>query len=235
MADIYLVRHGQASFGEENYDKLSELGRLQAHVAGEYFRDCGIHFDAVYSGDLSRQRETAQLAIASQPTDVPHHIDPRFNEIQNDQQLQFLMPEVLKRNAKLQALVDKGLGSSKDYQKVIDAVFNYWVSDECNDDRLQSWADFSGGARQALTDVMQAQGSGKTVGIFTSGGTLATMVAQVLGLPAEKTYQLYEPVFNCSVSQLFYSGSRVSLSYYNDCSFLRVLGEQQAENLVSYR
>jgi broad specificity phosphatase PhoE len=145
------------------------------------------------------------------------------------------MPEVLKRNASIQALVDKGLSSSKDYQKVIDAVFNYWVSADCNDDRLQSWADFSGGARQALADVMREQGGGKTVGIFTSGGTLATIVAQVLGLSGEQTYQLYEPVFNCSVSQLFYSGSRVSLSYFNDCSFLRVLGEQQAENLVSYR
>jgi broad specificity phosphatase PhoE len=235
MADIYLIRHGQASFGAENYDKLSALGCRQAQVAGEYFRDCGIHFDSVYSGDLSRQRDTARLAIASQPGDVPHHIDPRFNEIQNDKQLEYLMPEVLKRNVKLQALVDKGLSSSKDYQKVIDAVFNYWVSADCKDDRLQSWADFSGGARQALADVMREQGGGKTVGIFTSGGTLATIVAQVLGLTGEQTYQLYEPVFNCSVSQLFYSGSRVSLSYFNDCSFLRVLGEQQAENLVSYR
>ena len=71
MATIYLVRHGQASFGAENYDKLSDLGCRQATVVGEYFRDQGIHFDAVYSGDLSRQRNTARLAIASQPADVP--------------------------------------------------------------------------------------------------------------------------------------------------------------------
>lgn len=235
MATIYLIRHGQASFGAENYDQLSALGQRQAQVVGEYFRDHGIHFDAAYSGDLSRQRETGELALASQPARVSHQIDPRFNEIQNDQQLQYLMPEVLKRNPAVQALVDKGLSSSKDYQKVIDAVFNHWVSPACDDPRLQSWAEFSGGARQALTDVMQEQGAGKTVAIFTSGGTLATMVAQVLGLGGEQTYQFYEPVFNCSVTQLFYSGSKVSLSYFNDCSFLRVLGEQRDENLISYR
>jgi broad specificity phosphatase PhoE len=235
MAVIYLVRHGQASFGAENYDKLSDLGCRQAQVTGEYFRDCGIHFDAVYSGDLSRQRDTARLAIASQSADIPHHIDPRFNEVQNEEQLKFLMPEVIKRDAKIQALVDKGLSSSKDYQKVIDAVFNYWVSADCNDSRIQSWDEFSQGAQQALADVMAAQGSGKTIGIFTSGGTLATMVAQILGLGGEQTYQLYEPIFNCSVSQLFYSESKVSLSYFNDCSFLRVLGQQRAENLLSYR
>ena len=82
---------------------------------------------------------------------------------------------------------------------------------------------------------MQGQGAGKTVGIFTSGGTLATIVAQVLGLGGEQTYQFYEPIFNCSVTQLFYSDSKVSLSYFNDCSFLQVMGRQQGENLISYR
>ena len=235
MATIYLVRHGQASFGAENYDKLSDLGCRQAAVVGEYFSDQGIHFDAVYSGDLSRQRNTARLAIASQPADVPHHVDARFNEIQNDQQLKYLVPEVIKFDSKIEAMVDKGLSSSKDYQKVIEAVFNYWVSSACDDARLQSWADFSGGARQAMADVMQEQGAGKTIGIFTSGGTLATIVAQILGLGGEKTYQLYEPIFNCSVTQLFYSRSKISLSYYNDSSFLQVLGQQQGEALISYR
>ena len=235
MATIYLIRHGQASFGAEDYDKLSEMGCRQAAVVGEYFRDRGVQFDAVYSGDLSRQRETARLAIASQPKAVHHHIDPRFNEIQNDAQVKCLMPEVVKINPRIQALVEKGLSSSKDYQKVIDAVFNYWVSPACKDPRIQSWAEFSDGARQAIADVIQDQGGGKTVGIFTSGGTLATIVAQVLGLGGEQTYQFYEPIFNCSVTQLFYSRSKISLSYFNDCSFLQVLGSQRGVDLLSYR
>jgi broad specificity phosphatase PhoE len=235
MATIYLIRHGQASFGAENYDKLSELGCRQAAVVGEYFRDSGVQFDAVYSGDLSRQRETARLAIASQSKEVPHHIDARFNEIQNDAQLKYLMPEVVKINPTIQALVEKGLSSSKDYQKVIDAVFNYWVSPACEDPRIQSWADFSGGTRQAIADIIRDQGGGKTIGIFTSGGTLATIVAQVLGLDGAQTYQFYEPILNCSVTQLFYSRSRISLSYFNDCSFLQVIGKQRGEALLSYR
>ena len=73
------------------------------------------------------------------------------------------------------------------------------------------------------------------MGIFTSGGTIATLVAQVLGLTGAQTYQFYEPIFNCSVSQLFYSGSKVSLSYFNDRSFLQLLGAQRDESLISYR
>lgn len=235
MATIYLIRHGQASFGSDDYDKLSDMGCRQAQVLGEYLRDCDITFDAVYSGNLLRQRETAQLAIASQPQTVSHQIDPRFNEIQNDEQLRYLVPELVKSNSAIQQLVARGLSSSKDYQKVIDAVFNHWVSPQCSDPRIQSWSEYSGGVRRALADIMHSQGAGKTVGIFTSGGTIATMVAQVLGLSGEDTYKFYEPIFNCSVSQLFYSGNRASLSYFNDRSFLQVLGARNGESLVSYR
>jgi broad specificity phosphatase PhoE len=235
MATIYLFRHGQASFGADDYDKLSSLGERQAAVLGEYLRDHGIALDAAYSGDLLRQRETAQLALASQPGTVEHHIDPRFNEIDNDEQVKYLLPKLVKTNPQLRELVERGLSSSKDYQKVIDAVFNYWVSPQCDEPRIRSWADYSGAVKSALQDVMDEQGSGKTFGIFTSGGTIATLVAQVLGLSGEQTYQFYEPIFNCSVTQVFYSGKKTSLSYFNDRSYLQVLGAQTAENLVTYR
>ena len=60
MASIYVIRHGQASFGAANYDKLSELGCRQAEVLGHYLRECNIHFDAVYSGDLQRQQKALE-------------------------------------------------------------------------------------------------------------------------------------------------------------------------------
>ncbi len=236
MATIYVIRHGQASFGTDDYDRLSSLGCRQAEALGHYLRDCGIVFDAAYSGDLLRQRDTARLALAGQPREVPHYIDSRFNEIENDQQLQHLLPELVEKHPGIQQLLDRGMNSSKDYQKLIEAVFNFWVSPECSHPELQSWGDYSAGVRDALADVMASQGSGKTVAIFTSGGTIATIVGQVLGLGGEQTYQFYEPVFNCSVTQLFYNSSnKVSLSYFNDRSFLQLLGQQGGEELVSYR
>ncbi len=235
MATIYLFRHGQASFGAADYDRLSPLGERQATLLGHYLRDSGIVLDAAFSGDLLRQRQTAQLAIASQPGTVEHHIEPRFNEIRNDEQLKYLLPEVVQRDPRLQALVDRGLKSSKDYQKVIDAVFNHWVSPHCNEPRIQSWDDYSGGVRAALQELMASRGSGKTLGVFTSGGTIATAVAQVLGLSGAQTYQFYEPMFNCSITQIFYSGNKTSLSYFNDRSWLQLLGAATGENLVTYR
>jgi broad specificity phosphatase PhoE len=235
VATIYLIRHGQASFGSANYDQLSELGCRQAEVLGHYLRDCGIHLDAAYSGSLERQKKTAALALASQPQPVVAQIDDRFNEVRNEEQVEQLLPLLMAHNSDLRTLVEAGFKDSKSYQKVIEAVFSQWTSSGFEHPGIQSWADYSGGVRAALAKVMREQGSGKNVAIFTSGGTIATAVSQVLGLSGEQAYQFYEPVINCSVSQLFYSGDKVSLSYFNDHSSLRVLGQQLGENLISYR
>lgn len=235
MATIYLIRHGQASFGAANYDQLSELGQLQATRTGQYLARAGITLDAAYSGDLWRQRETCERVCKELHSDIVHNVDDRFNEIRNDEQIERLTPIVAEQNPALQQLLESGLTNSKHYQKLIDAVFNYWVSNDCSAHGIQSWQEYSGLAHAALADVMKTEGSGKTVGIFTSGGTIATLVAHVLGVGGAQTYQFYEPIFNCSVTQLFYSGENVSLSYFNDRSFLQLMGEQHGEQLVSYR
>lgn len=235
MASIYLIRHGQASFGAENYDQLSLLGRRQAELTGEYFASVGTPFDAAYSGTLSRQRDTAELALATQMESVPLSVDSRLDEIRNEEQLEYLLPILAEERPDVRALIDEGLSSSKQYQKVIDAVFNYWVSPECDVPQIQSWSEYSAGVRAMLNTIIEEQGGGRTTAVFTSGGTIATFVAAVLGLPGSATYQFYEPIFNCSVTQLFYSRDRVSLSYFNDCSFLRQLSVEHGESLVSYR
>jgi broad specificity phosphatase PhoE len=86
-----------------------------------------------------------------------------------------------------------------------------------------------------LYEVMRNEGSGKTVGIFTSGGTIATATALVLGVGADLVYRFYEPVINCSITQFFYSGDKISLSHFNDHSILHKLSANLGERLVTYR
>src|SRR5262249_11231373 len=61
MSRLFLVRHGQASFLESNYDKLSPRGEKQSRTLGEYWAGLGLRFDHVYSGPRVRQRETARI------------------------------------------------------------------------------------------------------------------------------------------------------------------------------
>ena len=55
MSRLFLIRHGQASFLEENYDKLSVLGEKQARLLGEYWAQQRVAVDQVYSGPRTRQ------------------------------------------------------------------------------------------------------------------------------------------------------------------------------------
>src|SRR5436309_15821989 len=61
MSSLFLVRHGQASFLERNYDKLSAKGEQQSRMLGEYWAGLKLGFDRVYSGPKVRQRETARI------------------------------------------------------------------------------------------------------------------------------------------------------------------------------
>lgn len=238
MASVFLIRHGQASFGSSNYDRLSDLGCRQAEVLGSYLSTCGIRFDAVYSGALERQRKTAVIATQGMLDVSEHHVDPRFDEVDNDGQVKALLPAILEQQPHMKEIVERATQqhSSKDYQKVIEQVFNRWVElDDDGPQGLQSWADYSTAARAGLAHIMRNEGSGKTVGLFASGGTIATLVAGVVGLRGTQIYSFYEPMVNCSITCLLYSGERASLSYFNDFSYLQLLGGQLDEHLVTYR
>lgn len=235
MAELYLIRHAQASFGTADYDRLSPLGCRQAEALGEYLRDSGIRFDAVYTGELARQRKTAELACALQPDSARHQTDERLNEIESDLIFAHLVPRLKKSSEKLEELVRKGKHSSKDFQKALEIVFNHWVSSNEPIPDSRSWEEYSGAVHSALTDIINREGSGKSVAAFTSGGTIATIVARVLGVSGEQVYKFYEPLVNCSVTRLLYSGQKVSLSSFNDHLFIRSLAAKSGESLLTYR
>lgn len=236
MASLYLIRHGQASFGSANYDQLSPLGQRQADVSGRFFADVGMHFAQAVSGDLSRQRETGERILASQAEPATLRVDPRLNEVDNEGQIAALLPMLCERDAAFAERVKAGRSDSKQYQKVIQAVFNAWVSPDCSElPGTASWPDYLAGVKGALEEAMSSAAGGSDTAIFTSGGTIATAVSWVLGVPHEKIYGFYEPVFNCSITRLIFSRGRVSLSNFNDTAHLQLLSQQLGESLVTYR
>lgn len=242
MAEIYLVRHGQASFGTDNYDRLSVLGHRQAEVAGEYFHKLGLEFDAIYAGTLVRQNETAEgvrkvYAANGSPLPVITQ-EVGFNEVQNELQIQTLAPMLAESDADIRENAAKAFTDSKAMQKMIRSVFQHWVSlgDESGHESLESWNAYSTGVQAAMKRVITEQGAGKTTAVFSSGGTIATIAAAVLGLPPSGVYQLFEQVVNCSVTRLVYSGNNVTLTYFNEHGYLNLLATDQDEKgLITYR
>ena len=60
LSTLYLIRHGQASFGAEDYDVLSDLGIEQGRQLGSYWARRGPALDACYVGPRRRHVGTAE-------------------------------------------------------------------------------------------------------------------------------------------------------------------------------
>lgn len=236
MASIYFIRHGQASFGSANYDKLSTLGERQARLVGNYLCQSEVTFDAMYSGNLLRQRETAQQvkqAYIDKGCTLPElNVDERLNELDANAIVMKLMPVLAKTQPEIHQWMAQAKENKKAYQYILRACFKYWQTLEEEIDGLESWACFYGRVTQCVNDIKAAQGSGKEVAVFTSGGVIAAVVQFALGLTDEGNYQVFEPVINGSITHCKYSHNQFTLNYYNDHSFLRILG---GNDMVTFR
>ena len=162
-------------------------------------------------------------------------IDPRFNEVQTDEQIEVMMPLLVERDARFADLVAAMDTDTKSFQKIIETVFNYWVSPECDVSGIQSWKDYHGGVVSAFEGAMASAASGTDTAIFTSGGTIATIVGHVLKLTSDRVYEFYEPVFNCSITRIIFNSRKYSLSTFNDVGHLHLMSAQLNERLVTYR
>ncbi|MFP6819771.1 histidine phosphatase family protein, partial [Acinetobacter sp.] len=85
MTTIYLVRHGQASFGAESYDKLSPNGELQAKLLGQYLDKILKEEPYVVAGSMLRHQQTASFALAESFSDAQIVTDHHWNEFNHQQ------------------------------------------------------------------------------------------------------------------------------------------------------
>ena len=80
MPTLYLIRHGQASFGADNYDKLSAIGHEQSEVLGAWFAAEGIFPDLVAHGSLTRQKETLAGILKGMAREMTPEEHPGLDE-----------------------------------------------------------------------------------------------------------------------------------------------------------
>lgn len=249
MAEILLIRHGQASFGSDNYDQLSELGYHQARMMGHYFLSQETTFSSLYAGGLQRQQQTAQGLIdvyRQAGVAVPElTIDKRWDELENDRQVEVLLPALIASKPELAALKDTIFQDKKAFQKVLRAVFNHWIIDQPDTTELESWPQAEARYGDALARVRTENGSGTRAAVFTSGGVIAAVTAMVMKLGPEHVYGLFEPVINASISRYIHAGDKISLSSFNEHTYLNsaeILAAEfhsdktrPQESIISYR
>ncbi|HEV8333186.1 MAG TPA: histidine phosphatase family protein [Steroidobacteraceae bacterium] len=232
MSVIYLIRHGQASFGTDNYDQLSAVGREQSAILGSYFAALGEPIDRIYTGTLARQRVTAQLiADALGPHTPPLTVEPAFDEYDSESILNAFASSLTP--AQREQAGWPGLHSDRRrFQFFLERAARAWVDGLTQAEGMLPWRSFHSRIIGAIDTIMRTEGRSKTLLISTSGGVIGTIVAHVLGCANHLGIELNWAVHNASITRLIYSADKVSLSMFNGLPHLDQEGRRQ---LITYR
>lgn len=233
MIEIYLIRHGQASFGQPAYDRLSSLGERQAELLGRHLESNGIRFDAVYSGALRRHVQTATITMQQMNGDRPLNIiiDAGFNEFDGSDQMMNRLVAVMREDPALSEQMRQIHTQHGAIAQIFDVAEKSKMipSDESVRDRLaQQFRDRIG---NAIDNLLQEMGDDKKVAVFTSGGPTAVALRQTLETSREQTIRLGWELRNTSITVLRYDQARLWLVLFNCVAHLEALNDPE---LITY-
>src|SRR5579871_5881307 len=201
MGTIYLVRHGQASFGADDYDQLSPLGTEQSRMLGDWIRHCKLSVDRVLMGGNRRHRQTALACLSAVPQCPPEsqwRVVAGFSEFDHGEVMRRFRPD-LSDDTAVNAWLAGKTNARREFQKVFGPAFQRWVMGE-QDGYVESYAAFRKRCWSALTGVLQDEAGGTW--IFTSGGPITAIVQQLLGIDKERIAELTWSLVNTGVTRL---------------------------------
>ncbi len=203
--ELWLVRHGQAAFATDDYDRLTELGRQQAVWLGEHLREMGIGFDRIAAGTLRRQQETA-MALAEVLGGSVETV-PGLEEYDADRLLA----------AHGHAAGQGGPhpdGRREHFQRLRAALLD-WAAGHI--EGAESWGEFDARVRAAIAELTRAgrTNNGGRVVAASSGGAIAMALTQVLGIGPDKMVEFNLQARNTGVTRLVFTKRTVYFNMFN--------------------
>ena len=210
MGHLYLVRHGQASLGADDYDQLSPLGIQQSQRLGEHWRAQGIAFDSVITGALKRHAQT--LAAIQQGMGSRHDalVWPGLNEYDSEAIIRAVHTGTLAKPTTPD--------SYKQHFRLLREGLTQWMAGVVSPQGMPSYAEFVKGVTSAL-DHIRLQHDGHVL-LVSSGGPIATAVAHVLKTSPETSIELNMRLRNSAVSEFSFNPKRHSLVAFNSLPHL---------------
>ena len=218
MSTIYLIRHGQASFGQTNYDQLSNLGEQQAEHLGKCLAERLEKIDGTCLGALARHQQTSERVLAGFGEDIESSnakVIAGWNEYDHQQLLARLRPEFETAESMM-----KYVRQQKNPSQVIEDSFNKamqrWISGQYDNDYTETWLQFKQRVHSALEATIAYAKGKDNVLVFTSGGPISLIAQHLLGVPSEQIMRLNWTLLNCGVSKLVVTPSRTFLASLNE-------------------
>jgi broad specificity phosphatase PhoE len=212
VGTILLVRHGQASFGHTDYDRLSETGKKQARLTGSELVRRDLSPSVVVTGRLRRQRLTAAVALAAAGWGIPVESDRGWDEYDH------------------QDLIQRYVGhpspSSDTFQAQLDRALTAWT--QAPEVTEQSFAAFAARTRRSLEAVAHRLGSGQHAVVVTSAGVISWLVTALLDGGPTTWLRLNRVCVNTAVTTLVSGRRGVTMVAFNEHAHLPT-------DLVTYR
>ena len=230
MGAIYLIRHGQASFGKADYDNLSKTGLKQPVVLGESLKSRVPQLDAVQIGSMKRHRQTAEGCLQGMDNNTGWVINAGWNEYDHEQVIERYKP-AYKNKVLMKADLAKTLNPRREFQKMFAAAIERWLSNEYSDEYTETWQQFQARVLKALNDLRESLGPSKTAFVFTSGGPISAVAQHLLHISDDDIFKLNWTLANCGITKIIYSDRGMYLSSLNEHSAF----EGAHQNLITYR
>lgn len=229
MSVIYMVRHGQASFGKENYDQLSEKGRKQCGILAKYLIRTEVSFNAVYAGDMVRQKDTAREMSATyraHDRSLPElHVMTEFNEYSSRDIIMAHIRDMAQEDPGMKTDMESLYIDKKAFQRVFEKIMVCWISGGADKPGVIRWRDFRERVQSGIRKVIAENGRKKKILICTSGGPISAVVQMALGLSDEKALRIAWHLANTSVTTFVYDDDRVELTAFNHTAHLELLND----------
>ena len=227
MTTIYLIRHGQASFGAESYDKLSPNGELQAILLGQYFNQILKEAPYVVAGSMQRHQQTATLALAQCFPEVEVETDQAWNEFNHQQvfaqyEPRFNQPHLLKQD------VENEINPRAYLAKIFEGAIGRWTGGEYHHEYDESWPHFKNRVESALQNLCDelAKTKPRYAVVFTSGGVISVVAGKLLELNPNRTFALNWAITNASMTTLRLVGNEPQLLSLNEHHFIKAENSQ---------
>lgn len=228
MSMLYLVRHGQASAGTHDYDRLSPVGQRQSELLGQWWQSQGFVPDAAHHGSLVRQRHTAQLALSEhknvecQQHSGLNEYDHRVIESHYSGGCQRDNPESMTFEDYLGIMARWRDGDTDNSPGQI-------ATDKA---AMESWSDFKARGWKTIQALHKPSNTARQEVYFTSGGVIATLLSTVLDLDFAHTIDAIWRIRNSSITTFHFDGKHARLVEFNTVPHLQNQSDSSLITLI---
>ena len=219
MSRIILVRHGQASWGKKDYDKLSDLGHEQAKVVGRELADRGIEPTRVISGSMRRQRDTAAELVDAAGWALEPVTDSAWDEYAHAAILTAYKP-AYRSMTLMKADLARTLRPHRAFDEMYAVATERWVAGEHAADYDEPFAAFGDRVLSGCRPSSRTSAAARRSVVVSSAGAISWVAASLLGGGAPVWTQLQRVIANASLTTLSVGATGPVLRTFNDTSHL---------------